>query len=280
MATQALGVFALPGHGRRARAGAARRLRHRDRGQVGQPGPRPGGCRADAQRRLPDADGRGRPHAGPTSLAPLLGDDEFAEATVAAASNAKLTPAAPGWADGRGLTGPGGPVRRHRPAAATSRSSPRRPTSRSTASSTAERARSRPPVAAAPASAAAPVRSPRDNHTGIRRGGPDEQHAQRHGPATPPDPHRSAAPAQRAAGCRYGSWCPAVARARRSTRLPAGRQVVLSLPGVRPGPAVRPSRRSGSGSTTTARSSPTRYLWRVAARAPSSSASSTRRSRW
>lgn len=33
-----------------------------------------------------------------TSLAPLLGDDEFAAATVEAASNAKLTPAAPGWA--------------------------------------------------------------------------------------------------------------------------------------------------------------------------------------
>jgi N,N'-diacetylchitobiose transport system substrate-binding protein len=33
-----------------------------------------------------------------SSLAPLLGDDEFAEATIAAASNAKLTPAAPGWA--------------------------------------------------------------------------------------------------------------------------------------------------------------------------------------
>jgi N,N'-diacetylchitobiose transport system substrate-binding protein len=33
-----------------------------------------------------------------TSLAPLLGDDEFAAATIAAASNAKLTPAAPGWA--------------------------------------------------------------------------------------------------------------------------------------------------------------------------------------
>lgn len=32
------------------------------------------------------------------SLAPLLGDDEFAAATIAAASNAKLTPAAPGWA--------------------------------------------------------------------------------------------------------------------------------------------------------------------------------------
>ena len=32
------------------------------------------------------------------SLAPLLGDDEFAQATIAAASNAKLTPAAPGWA--------------------------------------------------------------------------------------------------------------------------------------------------------------------------------------
>jgi N,N'-diacetylchitobiose transport system substrate-binding protein len=33
-----------------------------------------------------------------TSLAPLLGDDEFAQATIAAASNAKLTPAAAGWA--------------------------------------------------------------------------------------------------------------------------------------------------------------------------------------
>ena len=33
-----------------------------------------------------------------TSLAGLLGDDEYAQATVAAASNAKLTPAAPGWA--------------------------------------------------------------------------------------------------------------------------------------------------------------------------------------
>lgn len=32
------------------------------------------------------------------SLAPLLGDDEYAQATIAAASNAKLTPAAPGWA--------------------------------------------------------------------------------------------------------------------------------------------------------------------------------------
>ena len=32
------------------------------------------------------------------SLAPLLGDDEFASATIEAASNAKLTPAAPGWA--------------------------------------------------------------------------------------------------------------------------------------------------------------------------------------
>jgi N,N'-diacetylchitobiose transport system substrate-binding protein len=32
------------------------------------------------------------------SLAPELGSDEFAQATVAAATNAKLTPAAPGWA--------------------------------------------------------------------------------------------------------------------------------------------------------------------------------------
>ena len=33
-----------------------------------------------------------------TSLASKLGNDEFAQATIAAASNAKLTPAAPGWA--------------------------------------------------------------------------------------------------------------------------------------------------------------------------------------
>ncbi|MBA2954824.1 extracellular solute-binding protein [Nocardioides sp. MAH-18] len=37
-----------------------------------------------------------------TSLAPLLGDDEYAQATIAAASNAKLTPAAPGWANVEG----------------------------------------------------------------------------------------------------------------------------------------------------------------------------------
>jgi len=37
-----------------------------------------------------------------TSLASMLGDDEYAEATVAAASNAKLTPAAPGWASVEG----------------------------------------------------------------------------------------------------------------------------------------------------------------------------------
>jgi N,N'-diacetylchitobiose transport system substrate-binding protein len=36
------------------------------------------------------------------SLAPLLGDDEYAQATIAAASNAKLTPAAPGWANVEG----------------------------------------------------------------------------------------------------------------------------------------------------------------------------------
>lgn len=36
------------------------------------------------------------------SLAPLLGDDEFAKATIAAASNARLTPAAAGWASVEG----------------------------------------------------------------------------------------------------------------------------------------------------------------------------------
>ncbi len=37
-----------------------------------------------------------------TSLASLLGDDEYAAATQEAASNAKLTPAAPGWANVEG----------------------------------------------------------------------------------------------------------------------------------------------------------------------------------
>jgi N,N'-diacetylchitobiose transport system substrate-binding protein len=37
-----------------------------------------------------------------TSLASLLGDDEYGRATVEAASNAKLTPAAPGWANVEG----------------------------------------------------------------------------------------------------------------------------------------------------------------------------------
>ena len=36
------------------------------------------------------------------SLAPKLGDDEFAHATIEAASNAKLTPAAAGWASVEG----------------------------------------------------------------------------------------------------------------------------------------------------------------------------------
>ena len=36
------------------------------------------------------------------SLSSLLGSDEFAAATIAAASNAKLTPAAPGWAEVEG----------------------------------------------------------------------------------------------------------------------------------------------------------------------------------
>lgn len=36
------------------------------------------------------------------SLAPLLGDDAYADATIEAASNAKLTPAAPGWASVEG----------------------------------------------------------------------------------------------------------------------------------------------------------------------------------
>ena len=37
-----------------------------------------------------------------SSLSSELGDDEFAQATIAAASNAKLTPAAPGWVEVEG----------------------------------------------------------------------------------------------------------------------------------------------------------------------------------
>ncbi len=37
-----------------------------------------------------------------TSLAPLLGDDDYAKASIAAASNARLTPAAAGWASVEG----------------------------------------------------------------------------------------------------------------------------------------------------------------------------------
>ena len=48
------------------------------------------------------------------SLASELGDDEFAQATIAAASNAKLTPAAAGLGQRRGCSHPRGPVRRHR----------------------------------------------------------------------------------------------------------------------------------------------------------------------
>ena len=57
---------------------------------------------ADAQRRLPEADGRAGLTPAKNSLSSELGDDEFAQATIAAASNAKLTPAAPGWAEVEG----------------------------------------------------------------------------------------------------------------------------------------------------------------------------------
>ena len=98
-----LGVFALPGHRRRARAGAARRLRHRDLGQVQEPGPGPGRRRADAQRRLPDDHGRGRPHPGQElAVQRCSATTSSPQATIAAASNAKLTPAAPGWAEVEG----------------------------------------------------------------------------------------------------------------------------------------------------------------------------------
>ena len=59
-----VGVFALPGSDGSPGAGAARRLEHRGRREVAQPGPRQEGRRAHAQRRLP-VDPRGeRAHPG------------------------------------------------------------------------------------------------------------------------------------------------------------------------------------------------------------------------
>ena len=71
------------------------------------------------------------------SLAPLLGDDEFAQATIEAASNAKLTPAAAGWASVEGariLEDLFVDIAK----AATSPSWPRTPTRRSPNSSTSD----------------------------------------------------------------------------------------------------------------------------------------------
>ena len=52
---------------------------------------------------------------GNTEYAASMGDDVYAKAAVAAALNAKLTPAAENWADGRGRPHPGGllPEARH-----------------------------------------------------------------------------------------------------------------------------------------------------------------------
>ena len=94
-----VGVFALPG----SDGGPAPVLLGGSdiaiAAQTQQPGPGAGHRRADAERRLPGHPGRGRPDPGAKqSLSTLLGDDEFAQATIEAASNAKLTPAAANWA--------------------------------------------------------------------------------------------------------------------------------------------------------------------------------------
>ena len=69
-----------------------------------------------------------------TSLASKLGTDEFAQATITAASNAKLTPAAANWAAVEGSRGLRICLSASR-TAATSSSSPRTPTRRSPNSS-------------------------------------------------------------------------------------------------------------------------------------------------
>ena len=91
-----------PGSDGDAGAGAARRLRHRGRGEVAEPGPGQGGRRADAQRRVPDDPGRERAHPGEERRSRRCSvTTSSPQATIAAASNAKLTPAAPGWARSR-----------------------------------------------------------------------------------------------------------------------------------------------------------------------------------
>ena len=98
-----IGVFALPGHRRQARlrccsvAPTSRSRRSRQNQELAQ--------KAVALMLSDDyqtilAENGLTP--AKNSLAPLLGDDEFAQATIAAASNAKLTPAAPGWANVEG----------------------------------------------------------------------------------------------------------------------------------------------------------------------------------
>ena len=125
-----VGVFALPGPDGEPAPGAARRLRHRHRGQVGQPGPRPGGGRAHAQRGLPDADGRGRPHACPHVARPAArrrrvrrGDRGRGVQRQAHAGRSGLGQRSRAHGSWRTSSAPS-------PRAATWRSSQRRPTSR------------------------------------------------------------------------------------------------------------------------------------------------------
>ena len=98
-----VGVFALPGTTASPRRCSSAARTSRSPRKTQEPGPGQEGRRADAERRLPGDPRRGNGLTpAKASLSTMLGDDEFAQATIAAASNAKLTPAAAGWASVEG----------------------------------------------------------------------------------------------------------------------------------------------------------------------------------
>ena len=202
-----------------------------------------------------------------TSLAPLLGDDEFAQATIAAASNAKLTPAAPGWADGRGVADPGGLLRRGRQRR---RRRGARRGGRRADDRRAQLTHRSHGTAGAVQPAAPAVPCPDTQRLETRDHARDDQ-ARTGGPAHDRDgagdgQQRRAAsrPAPRTR-CPYGLLVPAVARPAARARLPAGPPGRAVLPGVRPRPAVRPAGRVGRPARTTPSCSRDRYLWTVVA---------------
>ena len=182
------------------------------------------------------------------SLAPLLGDDEFAAATIEAASNAKLTPAAPGWANVEGsrvledlfsAIAQGGDV---------AELAAKADEQMNVAAQRLTRARrhdvrqqdgrggaSRRPGRAMPGI----MDLTRDDQTGEDQDDGTDVETEPPAAAAPqPLPYVLLRPRRR-------SRSP-------GARLPAGAPARAVLPGVRPGPAVRPPAGVGRGSTTTA----------------------------